>query len=187
MKLIQKGNSKISSMYMFNLPATIDICGRICKGCYAIKEQVRFPAVMEARDRRYQASTLPTFGTDITNEIQKLKNPPKYFRIHASGDFYSQEYVDHWSAIARANPHIVFYAYTKRMGKLDFSGLSILPNFVLINSLIGKKLNYGKLEKAPKGMFVCPAHDKTVKCGETCTYCMTKGKADLNGVFFVQH
>lgn len=172
---------------MFNIQASMETCERICKGCYAIKEQVRFPAVMQARVNRYEASKLPDFSSNIINELSKLRKPPKFFRIHASGDFYSQEYINQWATISKAFPDIVFYAYTKQLGRFDFSQLSILPNFVLINSLIGKSLNYGKVEKAPKGMFICPAHDKSVRCGDTCTYCMTKGKADLNGVFFVQH
>lgn len=186
-KLIQKGNSKLHNCYMFNLPASMEICGRICKGCYAIKEQVRFPAVMQARSNRFIASMKDDFSFSINNELNNLRKRPKFFRVHASGDFYSQEYINHWAVIARTNPDITFYAYTKQLSKFDFSVLSLLPNFVIINSLIGKSLNYGKKEKAPDGMFICPAHDKTVRCGDTCTYCMTKGKADKDGVFFIQH
>lgn len=33
MKLIQKGNSKLHNMYMWNMPATKEVCNRICPGC----------------------------------------------------------------------------------------------------------------------------------------------------------
>lgn len=185
MKLIQKGNSKLHNMYMFNLPAAQEICGRKCPGCYAIKEQVRFPAILTARESRYTASTLPTFASTIIAELNSLRTKPKWFRIHASGEFYSQAYVDSWHTIASSFPSITFYAYTKRLAHFDFSRLASLPNFVLINSLQFHRLNYSKLEDAPKDVFICPSY-KGATCGESCTYCQTK-TAQANGVWFVKH
>lgn len=185
-KLIQKGNAKLHNCYMFNLPATMEVCDRICKGCYAIKEQVRFPAVLAARTKRYEASVSDMFSKLVVNELTKLRNKPKYFRIHASGEFYSQEYIDKWTAIVKSDPDITFYAYTKRLKHFDFSELKALGNMVLIDSLHFKRLNYGPIDKAPEGAFICPDHAKETKCGETCTYCMDKG-AETKGVFFVQH
>lgn len=186
-KLIQKGNSKLHNSYMFNLPATIQICNTICKGCYARKEQVRFPAVNKARELRHNASLQADFADTVKKELNSLRKKPKYFRIHASGEFYSQDYINKWVDIASDNKDIIFYAYTKRMSNFDFSPLQKLDNVVLINSMHHGRLNYGRLEKAPEGAFVCPSFDKNTKCGETCTYCMVKGKADVTGVFFKKH
>lgn len=185
-KLIQKGNSKLHNCYMFNVPSTMEVCGRICKGCYAIREQVRFPAALLARERRYEASKGGTFAYDVVSEIRSLRKAPKYFRIHASGEFYSQEYVDKWVTIIESVPDVRFYAYTKRLQHFDFSRMKALSNMVLIDSLHFTTLNYGPAAKAPIGAFVCPSHDKDTKCGETCNYCMRK-PAQANGVFFVQH
>lgn len=187
MKLIQKGNSKISSMYMFNIPASMDICNTLCKGCYAHGEQKRYPTVLPARTARYAASQQPDFVSRVHAELASLRSRPRYFRVHASGEFYSQPYVNSWVRIAQRNPDITFYAYTKRRDDFDFSKLTALKNFVLINSLHHGRLNYGRIEKAPEGAFVCPSYEKTTKCGETCTYCMTKGAADVTGVFFKKH
>lgn len=186
MKLIQKGNSKLHNMYMFNLPATPVVCKRICPGCYAAREQTRFPAVLKARTKRLNASKDPSFSTTIIAELTSLKTKPKYFRVHASGEFYSQDYISHWELVVKEFPQITFYAYTKRINDFDFSALSALPNFVLINSLQFNKLNYSKLEDAPKDVFICPSY-KGATCGESCTYCQTKGQADVNGVWFVKH
>lgn len=185
MKLIQKGNAKLHNMYMFNLPATKDICGRICPGCYAIKEQVRFPIVVEARNKRLEASKQEDFVATVVKEISSLRTKPKYFRTHASGEFYSQEYIDKWSIIADKFPDITFYAYTKRLKHFDFSSLQNKENFVLINSLQFTKLNYGKKEEAPEGAFMCPSTEGAT-CGESCTYCMSK-TAQTNGVWFIKH
>lgn len=185
MKLIQKGNSKLHNMYMFNLPATHAICNRICPGCYAAREQTRFPAILTARESRYTASIAPTFASTIISEINSLRTKPPYFRIHASGEFYSQAYIDSWHTIASAFPSITFYAYTKRLAHFDFSSLSSLPNFVLINSLHFRGLNYGPISSAPADAFICPSHSGAT-CGDSCTYCMTK-TAQTNSVWFIKH
>lgn len=186
MKLIQPGNSKLHNAYMFNIPAAKDICGRTCPGCYSIKEQIRFPSVVEARNKRLEASKQKDFASTIISEINALRTKPKWFRIHASGEFYSQSYIDSWTTIAKSFPNITFFSYTKRLKDFDFSAISSLPNFVLINSLHFGKLNYSKLEDAPSSAFICPSY-LGATCGDSCTYCQTKGLADVNGVWFVKH
>lgn len=187
-RLIQKGNTKLHNCYMFNIPASKEICGQICPNCYARKEQIRFPIVKNSRTVRYIASLEDNFANKVIDELNHLRNLPKYFRIHASGEFYSPAYINKWVTIAKKFEHIIFYAYTKRLNDFDFSILQALPNVVLINSLQYGGLNYGKLEDAPQKSFVCPYGIKpNVKCGDTCTYCMTKGKADITGVYFLRH
>ena len=186
MKLIQSGNSKLGrNIYMFNIPAAKDICGRTCPGCYSIKEQIRFPSVVEARNKRLESSKQKDFASTIISEINSLRTKPKFFRVHASGEFYSQSYIASWIAIAKSFPDITFYAYTKRLKDFDFSTLSSLPNFILINSLQFKGLNYGPISQAPSSAFVCPSYQGAA-CGESCTYCQTK-VAQANGVWFVKH
>lgn len=173
-------------MYMFNITASKRVCGVRCPGCYAVKEQIRFPKqVLGARERRLEASKNQNFVETINAELGRLKARPKFFRLHASGEFYSQDYINSWDKIARANPDIMFYTYTKRKKDFDFSSLESLSNFVLINSLQFSKLNYGKLEEAPEGAFVCPSY-KGATCGLSCTYCMDK-TAQEKGVYFVKH
>ena len=186
MKLIQSGNSKLHNMYMWNMPATTLQCGRICPNCYARREEARWPAVRKAREARYQASLQPDFSSRIIAELKALRKPPKYFRVHASSEFYSQSYIDSWHTIASSFPSITFYAYTKRLAHFDFSSLSALPNFVLINSLHFRGLNYGPASSAPTDAFICPSHSGAT-CGDSCTWCQTKGQADVKGVWFIKH
>lgn len=189
MALIQSGNSKLKAagIDMFNLPATMQVCGRICKGCYAIKEQKRWPSVIIARESRYEAAQQSDFVEKIQGELAKKRKRPKYFRVHSSGEFFSQEYVNDWVTIAKANTDITFYAYTKRCKDFDFTEMKSLENFILIDSLQRRKLNYGPIEKAPKDAFVCPEQKGAdISCGIDCTYCMTK-TAQESAPFFVQH
>lgn len=184
-RLIQPGNAKLHNMYMFNLPASQQVCGRKCPGCYAIREQQRFPTVIEARNKRLEASKQEDFIATIISEINSLRTKPKWFRLHASGEFYSQSYINSWVTIAKAFPAITFYSYTKRLRHFDFKILQTLPNFVLIDSLHFGKLNYGRLEEAPSDAFICPSHVGAT-CGQSCTHCMSK-QAQSNGVYFIKH
>lgn len=189
MALIQQGNSKLKAagMLMFNLPATREVCNMSCKGCYAMKEQRRFPAVLIAREGRFTEAKKSDFVEKIQGELDRKRKRPKYFRIHSSGEFFSQEYVNDWQQIAEQNPDIIFYAYTKRCKDFDFEGVKALENFILINSLQHKRMNYGPIERAPKGVFVCPEQKGAdISCGIDCNYCMTK-TAQASAPFFVQH
>jgi hypothetical protein len=56
-------------------------------------------------------------------------------RIHDSGDFYSQEYLNKWADVARALPHLTFYAYTKSL-HLKLDGLP--DNLRIVQSLGGR-------------------------------------------------
>lgn len=187
--LIQRGNSKLAAagMLMFNLPAIKEVCAMECAGCYAIKEQKVYPTALSSRMYRYEQSQKDDFVDKIQDELDRRRKRPKMFRVHASGEFYSQEYVDKWTEIAKANPDIVFYAYTKRKKYFNFEQLSGLDNFILINSLQYKRLNYGGLDAAPEGAFICPDQPgKGVQCGVTCTFCMTK-EAQTRAPYFRKH
>ena len=188
--LTQTGNSKLAAagIMMFNIPATMQICGRVCKGCYAIREQKRYPMTLIAREGRYAASQDDDFAARIIHEIRYAKERPKYYRVHASGEFYSQEYIDKWVTIAKAFPDVTFYAYTKRKKDFDMDALAALENFILIDSLSHDgKLNYGPLDKAPAGAFICPEQKGAgIRCGIDCTYCMTK-EAQESAPYFKKH
>ena len=56
-KLLKYENMKLKNQMIFTLPATKDVCGRECPGCYAIKAQKRFPkTVLPYRQRMYDAA-----------------------------------------------------------------------------------------------------------------------------------
>ena len=185
MTLLKYGNAKLNNTLVFNLPASNEVCGRICPSCYAIKAQRIYPNVLPYRNRMLAASQQPDFVQRISNDINNCRKPFKYIRIHESGDFNSQPYIDSWAAIAKSFPQYIFYAYTKRLSEFDFTSFKALPNIVLINSLHFNRINYGKPGTEPPGAFICPA-SKSTRCGIECTYCQTK-QAQHNGVYFHQH
>ena len=60
-------------------------------------------------------------------KVKRDGTPYAYFRIHESGDFYNQKYVNEWAKIAQAFPTMKFLAFTKSHA-FNFSGLTDLPN-----------------------------------------------------------
>ena len=187
-KLIQLGNFKLPNILMFNIPATKEICGRVCPGCCSHKAYKIYPNVLPAQESRYKATLQLDFVSRIKKEIESIKKPFKYFRIHASaGEFYSQQYLNSWHRIAKHFPKIIFYCYTKRKKDFDFSLFENEPNVIVIDSFHFKGLNYGPIDKAPANAYICP-HQKgtTTICGQTCSYCMTK-EAQTNSVYFIKH
>lgn len=61
-------------------------------------------------------------------------------RIHDAGDFFSDEYLTAWLEIARANPGMLFYSYTKEVAR--FRRLVVdnpPPNFLWTYSYGGKE------------------------------------------------
>jgi hypothetical protein len=180
MSLLKKGNAKIDkSCLVFNLPTSV--CPVQCPGCYAEKAEKRFPAVKVSRDRNYNASLDHiNFIVTILSEINKSKLTK--CRIHESGDFYSQQYVNVWYNIISNQPDVQFYAYTKREQDFNFEPLKALPNMNLINSITPTGLNYGDLDYCINlvekfGYTLCPcAKGVHVDCMLECTSCLRVDK-----------
>jgi hypothetical protein len=125
---LSKGNRKMNQGFLiFNLPAQKTCPGAtaICKkNCYAKKAERAYPAVLPCRNANLTASKSEDFTLDMISLIEKTVKGYKafrgFFRIHESGDFYSQRYLDSWKAIAYRFPEIKFLAFTKSFD-LDFS------------------------------------------------------------------
>lgn len=182
------GNTKLDkACKVFSLPTYV--CygkGKQCKGCYARKAEYLYPPALPSRERNFKASlNTEQFIEDVTSVLSRTKKT--IVRVHESGDFYSQPYLNAWFEIAKRFPHISFYAYTKKMHILDFSKIMELPNVNIINSMTPIGSNYGDMDKLEKlkdlGYFICPCGiDKDVKCMKTCFECLKKSK-----VCFLHH
>lgn len=188
MKLLKYQNAKLREQFIFNLPAGKPTCGRVCPGCYALKAEVRFPrTVLPYRQVRLAASKSPDFASLIISELSSSRRSARTVRIHESGDFYSQTYLDSWITIAQALPQFTFYAFTKRYSDFDFSIARSTPNLVIINSLHSGSLNYGPLSSLDPSRPICPVTlSQPVTCGTTCRLCMSK-PIESTGIQFVQH
>ena len=102
--------------------------------CYAKQGAYTWKATVAARKRALDATMTDTFVQDAIADIKRMRGVG-VVRIHDSGDYYSQGYLDKWIAIASAFPHIIFYSYTKS-AHLDFTAAP--SNFRVTYSLAGK-------------------------------------------------
>lgn len=137
-----RGNSKLGKdVLVFNIPPGGKAIGGTCrptawcnKNCYAMKGLHLFPSVKKANQWRYQLSLQDDF---VDLAIAELNRTTKAFvRIHSSGDFYSEEYVNKWMKICGECKDKRFLAYTKSRHLIEpLKKLAQLPNVVIYESL----------------------------------------------------
>lgn len=156
------------------------------KYCYAKKAEKVWPNVIKSRKCNLADSKRDGFVEAMSYKIKSLN--VEYFRIHESGDFYLQKYLDKWFKICKKNPNTTFLVYTQNY-YLDFSDKP--DNLVIYFSIwsdskhipdskfpkayvIGDKLS--DYDKDIKG-FTCKKEEKDITC-EQCLYCF-KGKGNV--------
>jgi hypothetical protein len=152
--LLGTGNSKLKTtskhfdikIFNFSIPAgndkitgkiTCPFAGKCLADCYAKKGFYNMPNVEKALSERHKATRDANFVERIDTELIKATNKKQvYVRIHDSGDFYSPNYFQKWLEIARLNPSVRFYAYTKSHSFIR--GIELPENFDLIFSFGSK-------------------------------------------------
>lgn len=204
--LAVKGNKKIGKVWHFSTlptdgefiveingePVTVKgTCNGTCKNCYACTGNYRFQSVRRALAiRTILARLFPDFvKRALTAQI--IADCIELFRIHASGDFFSAEYVEMWQEIATTFPACKFWTYTKNQkAETAFDNIqnanivrSILPCGGFNFGKAGEMLKaYESLKTAGESVYIC-------KCGidknQHCDNC--KGCATHKYVLFLLH
>jgi len=140
---LSDGNSKLkkSGIVSFNLIPIIHcpLAGACKSFCYATVGQQAFASGVKRRAAAFKATLNPAFVQNMHAEIARWKRKIKAIRVHDSGDFYSMDYLKAWLEIARLNPDVRFYAYTKSLPFVHKAfELGLVPsNFRLIQSVGG--------------------------------------------------
>jgi len=143
--ILTNTNSKIKKtaklnnvrLFEFNLPAVstcpfADTCEEIC---YADKGTFKYPVVQAKYHSNYELTkNKDLFMKVVQSEI--IKKRIEYVRIHSSGDFYNLKYLNAWIEIARSNPNVIFYGYTKSVPL--FQNVDLPQNFIFCFSTGGK-------------------------------------------------
>lgn len=154
--LTQNGKMRKSSqngidIFNFGIPAFQSRTGlqtcpnaRQCAvGCYARSGTYRFGNVVNAYEERLNLTQQPEFSLIMIHEIasKSLKSKAKgnkcLIRIHDSGDFYNETYLNEWLKVIQASPSTHFYAYTKMVQMLQ--RIKPIQNFTVIYSLGGSE------------------------------------------------
>lgn len=141
-----KGNAKLRKLSTvgFGIPAyqsadgfkTCPQAGVCAAICYARQGAYVWPATVKAREHNLELvrGDLAEFVTQAVSDLSRMK--AKTVRVHDSGDFFSQAYLDSWYSIARQTPGKVFYAYTKSL-HLDL-WTNKPENFQIVQSVGGR-------------------------------------------------
>ena len=111
------------------------VCAQLC---YARSGTYNFSNVKKAHTRNLESIVDDPQGwkNQLTNELKaKRYQGGKSVRIHDSGDFFTEQYFLLWLDIAKENPHVFFYAYTKEVAMVKKHQLP--ENFVIIFSMGG--------------------------------------------------
>jgi len=189
-KRLTNDNGKLHGILTFDLPAVLSCpnCASCKSTCYALQAQMQYPDTRVFRLTNFHLATFNLNKLQTLIEAQLSGTSIKVVRLHSSGDFFSQKYIDMWANIISKFPKKRFYTYSKVKKMFDFSYITSLTNFNLITSFISGFLNYGDMEhcqtlKKRFKAFICPCGiDKTAKCGINCNYCVKNKK-----VCFLQH
>jgi len=206
-ELLIDGNAKIGKgVYHFSTLPTNQIfhvvinnksydikgtCPCFCAGCYATKGNYRFSSTIKSLAIRTWL---------VLNDIEFVKNAitaqieadnVQFLRIHASGDFVNDQYIEMWQEVAKECNNTIFWTYTKN--KKAETAFDSIDNANIVKSVIkGKGFNFGHcdyilsvyeyLKEQGKKVYIC-------KCGidknQHCTNC--KSCSTNEYVLFIEH
>ena len=171
---------------LINIPGTCGGCCEGCKGdCYAIRTQV----FRNNNMKTWADNTLlAVHETEIFfNEIQQFidRSMVAAVRFHSFGEIPNYKYLLHMAMLAKENPTISFYTYTKRFSWVEkyLKEHGDFPNNLVVNMSIWHK-NYDNPYNLPEFIYDdgteedvaklphCPAVDKNGhETGITCAKC----------------
>lgn len=185
-KIKNSENQVYKRIYNFTIPAlktddgfmTCPNASACAVGCYARERAYTWPKVKAKHKSNFLATQSEDFTEIMTLEIKLFK--PDLVRIHDAGDFYNAEYLEKWITIAKLNPNVKFYAYTKMVSLLKRRRLfpDYPSNLITIFSLGGKEDHlidvntdrhsrvFESQEKLESFGYVDTSHDDTQAIGD---------------------
>lgn len=178
--------TKKDGTQLTNIPGTCGGCCDCCKSdCYAIRYTMfhNYTVIRSYADNTVLArEDIDTFFKELQLFIDR--SMISCIRFHAAGEIPSFEYLCRMADIAKANPRIIFYTYTKRYSWLEeYLEKSLFPQNLVINVSIWHN-NYDNPAGFPEFIYDdgtddslkdikhCPAVNKDGhETGETCAHC----------------
>lgn len=107
--------------------------------CYAAAVEGRYKNVRLAHWHNLDLISPIRTSVEVASLIEEsLPKKAKIIRIHSSGDFFRPEYFSGWDIVAKNNPEVQFFGYTK---VLDYVKYRKSDNFNLVYSY-GSKDDY---------------------------------------------
>lgn len=130
---------KLSDGTNFNVCPSAGACASFC---YARSGTYNFSNVKgrHIANLEYVLNQPDQWLAQMISEINTPKMAGKFVRIHDSGDFFSDYYLEMWLTIMRSANHVGFYAYTKQVSMFKRLVEPNCPaNFRFLYSMGGKE------------------------------------------------
>lgn len=137
---LSKANRKVGRVMSFSLPALVTCPGASLwcrKHCYALRMGAYRPNCRGAYDRNFSLTRDPE--RFVRTMLECLPADLAGMRIHVSGDFHSQAYLEAWWSVCAARAETLFWGYSRSwtvphlLPALD--RLRSLPNVQIFASL----------------------------------------------------
>lgn len=177
MYYLSHGNMAMKDILIWSLPAktTCPMSTPLCrKSCYALKAERCWANSLSCRKENLESTMekqyVENMVTVIKAELLRSKKPITHFRIHESGDFYTQQYLDAWKAICSYFNNLKFLAFTKSF-HLDFD---IRPKNLQFVMSVWEDSNFDKIPKGFPISFTGLKGWNAIKCSggeDKCNHC----------------
>ena len=136
-------------------------CGGYCNGCrkdcYA-RKSYRYGSVLQchAINTIAMREDMTKAFYDLQRQIDLARNKPSIIRIHQSGELETKQEFCNWVEMARINPNITFYLYTKAYDiVLPIVLNDKMPDNLIVNFSVWHEYGYQEYKQA--------AHVPTIK------------------------
>ncbi len=168
------------------------VSGSVCEGCYALKANYRYPSVMTAHEKRWEAlQDLEAWTRNMAELLSELgtemPDEQRYFRFHDAGDLQGTAHLHAICQVAWSNPQWRFWLPTREMDIVrKYTERHVIPLNLAVrisSHMIGQDptRNSGNTSTVDwtDAPFNCPARSQGNECG-SCRACWDEGVANAN-------
>ena len=114
--------------------------------CFSASQEVQYTNTYNSRKHNYDNLKMLNTGENIVARMAEeidfaLPVNAGIVRIHVAGDFFNENYFRAWMLVARLNPTVLFYAYTK---SLDYwiKNKNLIPRNLILTASRGGRLDH---------------------------------------------
>lgn len=111
--------------------------------CFSATQENIFKLTRQQRFNNFELLRKCSTPEEMAALIQAALPTPKskIIRIHVSGDFFNQKYFDAWMLVAKNNPDLLFYTYTKSL-QFWINRMAVLPTNLKITASMGGRQDH---------------------------------------------
>jgi len=111
--------------------------------CFSASQEVQYTNTYNLRNRNFDAMRQCDTSDEMVKEINHaLPKKAGVVRIHVAGDFFNFKYFLAWCKVARMNPNVLFYAYTKSLKFwIQADAKNLIPDNLVLTASRGGRLD----------------------------------------------